>query len=366
MTDVFISYAREDRAAAEAVATAIGNCGWNVWWDRRIAVGRSFSEAIEQELESARCVVVLWSRASVASEWVSNEAAEGARRRILVPIRIEDVTPPLEFRRLQTATLQDLERIDANPEFADCVAAIRGLMGESSRSPSAPAVPLVSEPVPDPPVAMPAGPNDGGRPWYLKAPSIGVAALVVLLALGLTRWNDRSQKTPEEPSAVDTAVTASSPATATEPLTQSLAERDPKPSTTTGGARPQIRVPSKKAVLSSAAGTQPVTTPKVADRPPTADFADAKYPENWNLNLGMIALIRLSSDGTVDAIDIKHAPTSSFDDEVRRAIKSSKFTPAYRDGKAIESTIQVTYRFDPQQRTGKALGFFVVSQGSTR
>src|SRR5688572_32836108 len=101
MADLFLSYAREDRECAEMLAGVLTERGWNVWWDRRIQVGRSFSDVIERQLDQARCVVVLWSQASVRSEWVQNEAAEAARKNRLVPIRIEDVRPPLEFRRLQ-------------------------------------------------------------------------------------------------------------------------------------------------------------------------------------------------------------------------------------------------------------------------
>lgn len=56
--------------------------------------GQSFSKVLEEALNSAKCVVVLWSKTSVASDWVQNEAAEGKRRGILVPAFIEDTAPP--------------------------------------------------------------------------------------------------------------------------------------------------------------------------------------------------------------------------------------------------------------------------------
>lgn len=76
-----------------------------MWWDRIIPPGRQFDEVIEEALDSANCVVVLWSKASVSSTWVKTEAAEGMRRKILIPAFIEDVKLPLEFRRVQTADL---------------------------------------------------------------------------------------------------------------------------------------------------------------------------------------------------------------------------------------------------------------------
>jgi hypothetical protein len=105
MADVFISYAREDYEQARLVAQALTACGWSVWWDRRILAGQTFDQVIERELEAAKSVVVLWSTSSVTSEWVKNEAAVAAERGVLVPVFIDEVKLPLEFRRRQTANL---------------------------------------------------------------------------------------------------------------------------------------------------------------------------------------------------------------------------------------------------------------------
>jgi hypothetical protein len=42
MADVFLSYAREDRATASLIAGALTSRGWSVWWDRKIAPGHTF------------------------------------------------------------------------------------------------------------------------------------------------------------------------------------------------------------------------------------------------------------------------------------------------------------------------------------
>lgn len=105
MTDIFISYASEDRERARRVAIALEARGWSVWWDRHIKPGQAFDQVIEHELETAKSVVVLWSKDSVSSEWVKNEAATAAERNVLVPALIDNVKLPLEFRRRQTADL---------------------------------------------------------------------------------------------------------------------------------------------------------------------------------------------------------------------------------------------------------------------
>jgi len=107
MTDVFISYASEDRDRAAQLASALGAFGWSVWWDRKIITGQAFDHAIERELENAKSVIVLWSKHSIGSEWVKNEAAVASERGVLVPATIESVKLPLEFRRKQTADLID-------------------------------------------------------------------------------------------------------------------------------------------------------------------------------------------------------------------------------------------------------------------
>jgi hypothetical protein len=110
MSDIFISYAREDRPRAEAIARALEEHGWSVWWDRDIRAGKNIASVIEEEIGKARCVVVLWSATSVRRDWVNDEAREGNERGILVPVLIENVRPPLGFRSMHAADLTGWER----------------------------------------------------------------------------------------------------------------------------------------------------------------------------------------------------------------------------------------------------------------
>jgi hypothetical protein len=131
VTDIFLSYAKEDRERARDLATALEAAGWTVWWDRNIQVGQAFDQVIENALDSAKCVVVLWSKHSISSEWVKNEAACGAERGILVPALIDDVRTLLEFRRKQTANLIGWEQDSSYAGFQSLCAGVAAVAGLS-------------------------------------------------------------------------------------------------------------------------------------------------------------------------------------------------------------------------------------------
>lgn len=176
MADLFLSYAQEDQACAELLADVLTRRGWTVWWDRRIQVGRSFQEVIEHQLEQARCVVVLWSSSSIQSPWVNAEAAEAARKNRLVPVRIEDVRPPLEFRRLQTAAWLDWRDGPDRPGFVSCLESIEFLVSHTASQPLPdwpPSGPLVKTKAPSraPALAVSSSPTGStmNRQSFLEA-----------------------------------------------------------------------------------------------------------------------------------------------------------------------------------------------------
>src|SRR4029453_1919872 len=148
MSDIFLSYASEDRQRVAPLVRALERRGWSVWWDRTILPGRTYDIVIEEALEAARCVIVVWSNTSVTSDWVKTEAAEGARRRILVPVALDAVRIPLEFRRIQAAQLMDWRDTDLHPEFEKVIRSVTGLLGPMSQAASIPsgAQPLVISP----------------------------------------------------------------------------------------------------------------------------------------------------------------------------------------------------------------------------
>ncbi|MBA3577132.1 MAG: TIR domain-containing protein [Sphingomonas sp.] len=101
MAKIFVSYARENAAAAQIVADALEEAGLEVWWDRHISAGSRFAGEIEAALQSADVVLVLWSTASIESAWVKDEAAQGVEQGCLVPALLDGCRPPLGFRQYQ-------------------------------------------------------------------------------------------------------------------------------------------------------------------------------------------------------------------------------------------------------------------------
>jgi tetratricopeptide (TPR) repeat protein len=107
MATVFLSYARDDADHARLVAKALEAAGHSVWWDLNVRGGAQFSKAIEEALEAADVVVVLWSTNSVESAWVRDEASVGRDSGRLVPVTVDGAQPPLGFRQFQTLDLSD-------------------------------------------------------------------------------------------------------------------------------------------------------------------------------------------------------------------------------------------------------------------
>jgi TIR domain len=102
MPSVFLSYDHEDSDRAATIARALEGHGHAVWWDRHIHGGAEYNSEIEGAVDRSDAVVVLWSKSSVRSAWVRDEAAEGRDRGKLIPVLIDRIKPPMGFRQYQT------------------------------------------------------------------------------------------------------------------------------------------------------------------------------------------------------------------------------------------------------------------------
>lgn len=104
--DVFISYAREDRALIDPLVTCLDVLAVNVWTDHNLAPGGAFTNAIAHELNRCRVLIVGWTEQSAGSEWVQGEAKVGHERGVLLPVLLAPTTHiPPPYNVLHTVSL---------------------------------------------------------------------------------------------------------------------------------------------------------------------------------------------------------------------------------------------------------------------
>lgn len=127
----FLSYARADRPRLKALAQALAHHGIDVWWDAELVGGKTFSTEIEAALARCDVVIVAWSRHSVSSDWVRDEAASGRDRKRLLPLSLDGTLPPLGFRQYHAI---DVSQWDGEPD-ADIIVQLVRALGELARGP---------------------------------------------------------------------------------------------------------------------------------------------------------------------------------------------------------------------------------------
>lgn len=139
MASLFLSYARIDVDKVGPLAAALEHDGFTLWWDRHLTGGQAFAEAIERQLDSADVIIVCWSKSSVQSDWVRDEAAVGRDKGRLVPVSIDGCLPPLGFRQYHTIDLSGWNGQATSGALDPLRAAIAGLVdGTTSARPVAP------------------------------------------------------------------------------------------------------------------------------------------------------------------------------------------------------------------------------------
>lgn len=167
MTNVFVSYSRSDRERIEPLIGFIDSVVGEVWWDDRLVAGERFTEEVERRLDEADFVVVVWTSASVHSQWVLDEAAVGRDAGKLLPVCLDGQMPPLGFRHMHAT---DFSKWDGTP--ADkCARALREAL---TRKPG--------EPRHVSPRAPPAPPRSRRRiAAYVAASIVAIAAGIAVV-----------------------------------------------------------------------------------------------------------------------------------------------------------------------------------------
>jgi TIR domain/Bacterial Ig-like domain (group 2) len=131
MSDIFISYASEERDRVQPLISALERTGWSIFWDRTIPAGKTWRQVIGSEIRACRSVLVVWTEHSVTSEWVLEEAETGKRRGILIPVLLDNVEPPFGFGNIQAANLTAWNGDSSSPIFTHLVADITTILGQA-------------------------------------------------------------------------------------------------------------------------------------------------------------------------------------------------------------------------------------------
>ena len=143
MSDIFLSYATEDRERGRLVYSALADHGWSVFWDRAIPPGKTWRLFLEEQLARARAILVLWTVASVESSWVVEEAEEGKRRQMLIPVLLDSVRVPVSFRTIQSADLSGWSGDPNDPRLLSLIQDIEHIIGSPPTKAVVPKEPII-------------------------------------------------------------------------------------------------------------------------------------------------------------------------------------------------------------------------------
>jgi len=115
--------------------------GFSLWWDEQIGGGATWRHEIETELNSAKCVIVVWSNRSVGPDgtFVQDEATRAQQRHVYVPVLIDKVHLPLGFGETQALPLVGWRGDRGDARYEAVLAAVRRNVGGKRRSSGVPA-----------------------------------------------------------------------------------------------------------------------------------------------------------------------------------------------------------------------------------
>ena len=162
--EIFISFASQDRRVALTLCAALENRGFKCWISSRdILPGENFQSAIVKAIRNSKIMLLVFTANSNNSEEMNKELALASQSKLMVvPLRIEDVTPNDAFA-YEFATRQWIDF------FADWELAIQQLSdrieaatratnaAQAAQEPVVEAAPAEeSVPAPEAPAAEPA------------------------------------------------------------------------------------------------------------------------------------------------------------------------------------------------------------------
>lgn len=122
---VFVSYSQRDMALARLVVDSLRASGVRVWWDQDLRAGFNFRSEIEDNLQSASRVVVLWTSNSRKSKWVRMEAEDAESRGVLLPLVLDGSALPFGYASIQALDFKDWDGDLSKPSWQSLLKQLR-------------------------------------------------------------------------------------------------------------------------------------------------------------------------------------------------------------------------------------------------
>jgi len=278
MADVFVSYSREDKARAAQIVSLLEGDGWDVFWDQETRAGTMWPKVLEQELDAARCLIALWTATSIDSRWVRIEAYEALQTDKLLPLLLDDVRPPLEFRQTQTFDLIGWNGDRTDPRVSHLLSDLRALMHapQAVQRPANIVVNTISRPqtLPDERrLDTDAGEKRDGRSLR-RMPIIAVGVLAAGVAAAWALWPD-GDIPPNRPARTEVPATAGPDVKEKSPL---VVERPPAPAPIVAEDRPPAREPPRSTAV------KPVPSATRAGRAPRCSAIEERFQETGQIS----------------------------------------------------------------------------------
>jgi predicted ATPase/class 3 adenylate cyclase len=136
MARIFVSYARPTQSQARLIAETLRAGGHEVWIDDQLLAHRSFTDSIEEQLDAADAVVVLWSSAAVGSEWVRAEASRARKSGKIVQIKLERCALPMPYDQIHCIDLSSWSGDFELPAWRALLASLAAVTGKARGAPA--------------------------------------------------------------------------------------------------------------------------------------------------------------------------------------------------------------------------------------
>lgn len=158
MSEVFISYSRDNQDVVRRLAEAVKGLGYDVWWDDQLPPHLAYGDVIAQKVGGAKAAIVVWSANAAASEWVRAEADMARNQRKLIQTTIDGSEPPMPFNQLHYVSLADWNGEQDHPGWAKVKESLTALAGTpAAEAPTVPpTAPIAAAPPPAPAAPPPA------------------------------------------------------------------------------------------------------------------------------------------------------------------------------------------------------------------